>query len=1414
MTQAQAVAVALCFRLLASAQGSAAVHATAAATLRQGTSALLERAGEEEGLVPALQLLHELLRVAGDLEQAPLPRAFALDLLDAGLGGHARLFAAQAPLANLLAERLVPLLLAQVAAPSAQQQPPSSPLQPQAEEIGVDPALVALTRVACRAAAGVARGFCAALPAQARLLLAGLQDAAESPAAPAWCRVAALEALRACAADARLAQRLADATVEDGVALLQRTATLCARILAEACGTGVPPDGAAAAMTGLEAWAEARAGERGQEPPSPADAEDDEAQRAHAACLALACVAAQCSAAEVLSGDAGACAAAVGASAEPLCSALHLLLSLAQGDALAKEVLGALCALMGAATAAGADGARDSLLYLLCTHAAAGAELPTPSLPPDAPPGGETPRTPGARGTRTSFVAAGAPTMVNVPTSQHCARALLTALPRLAPVLGVTGWRMVMEALSRIDGGLEADRAGAGPGGAAVPGQRAALAQALAAFWADAAQLADGVQDALLGALQGASAREVGDAEAAAAVSATALGARRASDGRHLFLLSRHAGLLLAGPRRLAALWPGLQAHAARAASSAAPAARREALAALGGGVLGALSLPREALEGGAAAAAAAAAGQPSFAQLLVDSLRQAAPPDAPLDAREAALGALRDVTQRLGERLGEAWGPVLAHLAGCAAAADEGGTGLVPSGFAAAAELAQHSLPCLPAALHGQVVLLLEAFCSQQADLNASLASVSLLWDVADYAAREGAAAAQRVLPAAFASLARVAGDPRPEVRNSAVRVLSAALATHAPRLPLPLARAAVWAALLPCVALAANEAQVARASAAPAPPGPPGPARGNAPPLLLHHSRDSAAKQWDETVVLGLGGLARAVRAQAQGLAAGEDFAARWASVAQLLERAACGPSREVATSAMAGLAALTGSGALGGASWARALEAYERVARDAEGLAARAEAPASLLRLYGGSMRGAFGAEDVALLLRVADAAARSSPPPTPGELHPLHRVALELARAMPPFEPRVAAGGAHQALLRWLARLLADASGDTQPRPPPELGTQAAELLGAMYGDAPARVRAECLSDVAAAAAAAAHTRRLAPGAPLWRAGVAALAQLLRAGPAALGECAPQLGAAGWQALACSAASLLPGPAGALGLLDAIAGDASSAREDATALAADEKALGAALDALCGGALAGGAAATAPASALAELVTLLQAGAAVAEHGAEGASSSTAQRLALACMRHLSALSAPQEERASRVAVLALPAFLQHCRALLERCAAADGAGGEGAPARLRDALVCALEAAAALRPGVHAVDAAAMQAPATEAAQRLLPLLRASRGRGEQAHALLIYAPLVAAIHARDVRVRSAVAGACLRACLRVCAGPDSARSRRAAEEGRASSGAHRVIRQCKWKHTYPSARSVDVSVALPSSPFLLSSTLY
>lgn len=69
----------------------------------------------------------------------------------------------------------------------------------------------------------------------------------------------------------------------------------------------------------------------------------------------------------------------------------------------------------------------------------------------------------------------------------------------------------------------------------------------------------------------------------------------------------------------------------------------------------------------------------------------------------------------------------------------------------------------------------------------------------------------------------------------------------------------------------------------------------------ILMHHSRDTAEKQWDETRVLSLNGVARVFNTRRQLLASLDEFQRAWALLLEFIEAAALSKSAEVSLAAL---------------------------------------------------------------------------------------------------------------------------------------------------------------------------------------------------------------------------------------------------------------------------------------------------------------------------------------------------------------------------------------------------------------------------------------------------------------------------------------------------------------------------------
>jgi hypothetical protein len=674
------------------------------------------------------------------------------------------------------------------------------------------------------------------------------------------------------------------------------------------------------------------------------------------------------------------------------------------------------------------------------------------------------------------------------------------------------------------------------------------------------------------------------------------------------------------------------------------------------------------------------------------------------------------------------------------------------------------HSLPALPDSLLPQTIAALEAFAAQAADTNVALRAGGLLWDVADEVARSRPPqAAAEALRCAFAALSRLAGgDARPEVRNSCARALCAALQAHDGR------REALQSSLLPALrsALRQAAAEGARVSDEASQGGDAG-RRRTEPLLLVHHSRDTAAKQWQETVSLCAQGLQRLLRSP-DALAPPPDraAAAEWLSLAQLLAEAARQPSKEVAPAALAALAALASAAAAAAQPqlFRAALTGLCSLCGTASHAPLRAEAPLQLQRLYA-AHGAAFDAADARALLLAADAAAEAPDGSVNGGTHggsiygePLaasQRAALELLRSLPPFPPRLQQAGLYTHLLRLLACTTEQQCSLVAARSDaafPDFGAHATALLAELLRSAPPATRLECLPEALAAAQAAAATRAAAPQGPLWRGGLTALGSLFR-------ECPLWLAQAG-------GGGLLGGSAQHSASWRALvrAAEASLSPEAAAALPAsseDERLLQSALASLIAGSLRGPGAQAAPQTVLEDLVALLQAGAACeavlpaatpqsedADAQAEQAPQA-ARQMARCHLAALAGLCEPHAEAAAtaaaahRVASLALPAMLDLVCSLVSMRSAKEEPNANSA-------LAAALRAMQQLRPSSQAQEAAlawAAEAGRPEAAAcRLLRGAKAApAARHELGHLLLLYSPLLEALSSPDAGVREGAA---------------------------------------------------------------------
>lgn len=140
------------------------------------------------------------------------------------------------------------------------------------------------------------------------------------------------------------------------------------------------------------------------------------------------------------------------------------------------------------------------------------------------------------------------------------------------------------------------------------------------------------------------------------------------------------------------------------------------------------------------------------------------------------------------------------------------------------------------------------------------------------------------------YARLGELCVDSRPAVRKSAGQTLFSTISAHGGLLKQPTWQAILWQVLFPLldkVRSLSNSASSEKVDAG-----------GN---ILIHHTRNTAQKQWAETQVLTLSGVARVFNTKRQLLQALGDFPRAWSILLEFIENAALSKNNEVSIAAL---------------------------------------------------------------------------------------------------------------------------------------------------------------------------------------------------------------------------------------------------------------------------------------------------------------------------------------------------------------------------------------------------------------------------------------------------------------------------------------------------------------------------------
>jgi hypothetical protein len=244
----------------------------------------------------------------------------------------------------------------------------------------------------------------------------------------------------------------------------------------------------------------------------------------------------------------------------------------------------------------------------------------------------------------------------------------------------------------------------------------------------------------------------------------------------------------------------------------------------------------------------------------------------------------------------------------------------VITSGFKSVKLLVDDYLTMLPAHILHLCFECIGAYGSQGADVNISLTAVNMFLTIADYLRDElkptgGDSAAKskwdKIWTSMFGVLTRLSLDFRPDVRNSALRILFSVVTEDGDLFDDDQWQKYMEGVIFPLIdsiQKGADDAETKDGDAVKDGPEIGVGKGGKVQRLEMHHSRNTAAKQWNETRVLVLKGSAQILRRYTTRLAEREWFHRAWGRFLKLiLDSILLGSAREEV--ALASVKALQG-------------------------------------------------------------------------------------------------------------------------------------------------------------------------------------------------------------------------------------------------------------------------------------------------------------------------------------------------------------------------------------------------------------------------------------------------------------------------------------------------------------------------
>ncbi|KAL5227929.1 hypothetical protein ABZP36_016194 [Zizania latifolia] len=314
------------------------------------------------------------------------------------------------------------------------------------------------------------------------------------------------------------------------------------------------------------------------------------------------------------------------------------------------------------------------------------------------------------------------------------------------------------------------------------------------------------------------------------------------------------------------------------------------------------------------------------------------------IDVQMGALKILLHVLERHGEKLSYNW-PSILHM--LRAVTDSSEKDLISLGFQSIRVIMNEGLATIPVQYLDECILVTGAYGVQKTDINISLTAVGLLWTATDFVVKglvsksaektngmneevESGGTMKDVLSSSekditqsplkslvdynklffsvFSVLQKLGTDDRPEVRNSAVRTLFQTLSTHGQKLSKTMWEDCLWIYVFPMLERVSHLASTSSRDEWQGKEL--GTRAGKAVHMLIHHSRNTAQKQWDGTIVLVLGGIARLLRSFFPFLQQLSKFSSGWVLLLDFVKNGILNGSKEVALAAINCLQTFIGS------------------------------------------------------------------------------------------------------------------------------------------------------------------------------------------------------------------------------------------------------------------------------------------------------------------------------------------------------------------------------------------------------------------------------------------------------------------------------------------------------------------------